>query len=478
MTFSIAHAEQELHKRSATLNTRWYPRYHLAARAGWMNDPNGLVWFDGWYHAFYQHHPYSTRWGPMHWGHARSKDLVHWEHLPVALAPEGPEDKDGCFSGSAVVDGDNLALIYTGHKFHGDSSSDDNLYQVQCLATSRDGIHFERQGQIIDTPAGLHHFRDPKVWREGETWYLIVGSRVGDTGQVRLYRSDDLRLWQEDGILAEAQEGMGFMWECPDFFTLNGKRVLMFSPQGLAAEGYRNRNLFQSGYLIGDWLPGQQFVAQSEFIELDRGHDFYAPQSFLTPDGRRIVIGWLDMWESPLPEQQDGWAGMLSLPREIRLGADNRLRMTPAEEVAVLRGSYYPLLAQQLKNQSAPVVEEAEAIELELVWEMNTATAECYGLTLGDGLRVFVDAQSQRLVLERRYPQFALEGSRSVPLPAGDRLALRIFIDRSSVEVFVNDGDACLSSRIYPQETQRQLAIFASSGSATLSSGGYWPLDK
>jgi beta-fructofuranosidase len=152
--------------------------------------------------------------------------------------------------------------------------------------------------------------------------------------------------------------------------------------------------------------------------------------------------------------------------------------MTPAEEVAVLRGSYYPLLAQQLKNQSAPVVEEAEAIELELVWEMNTATAECYGLTLGDGLRVFVDAQSQRLVLERRYPQFALEGSRSVPLPAGDRLALRIFIDRSSVEVFVNDGDACLSSRIYPQETQRQLAIFASSGSATLSSGGYWPLDK
>ena len=209
MTFSIADAEQELQKRSATLNPRWYPRYHLAARAGWMNDPNGLVWFDGWYHAFYQHHPYSTQWGPMHWGHARSKDLVHWEHLPVALAPEGPEDKDGCFSGSAVVDGDTLALIYTGHKFHGDPGNDDNLFQVQCLATSRDGIHFERQGQIIDTPAGLHHFRDPKVWREGDTWYLIVGSRVGDTGQVRLYSSADLRQWQEEGILGEAQEGMG-----------------------------------------------------------------------------------------------------------------------------------------------------------------------------------------------------------------------------------------------------------------------------
>lgn len=177
MTYSITKAEQEIQSRREGLNLRWYPRYHLAARAGWMNDPNGLVWFDGWYHAFYQHHPYSTQWGPMHWGHARSKDLVNWEHLPVALAPEGPDDKDGCFSGSAVVDGDMLALIYTGHKFHGDPGDEANLYQVQCLATSRDGIHFVRHGTVIDTPPGLHHFRDPKVWREGEWWYMVVGAR-------------------------------------------------------------------------------------------------------------------------------------------------------------------------------------------------------------------------------------------------------------------------------------------------------------
>lgn len=152
MTSLLEQAEQTLEKAQSEINPRWYPRYHLAARAGWMNDPNGLVWFDGWYHVFYQHHPYSTKWGPMHWGHARSKDLIHWEHLPVALAPEGPADKDGCFSGSAVVDGDTLALIYTGHKFHGSADTDDNLYQVQCLATSRDGIHFERHGMVIDTP--------------------------------------------------------------------------------------------------------------------------------------------------------------------------------------------------------------------------------------------------------------------------------------------------------------------------------------
>ncbi|HED6270830.1 TPA: glycoside hydrolase family 32 protein [Enterobacter sichuanensis] len=477
MTYSITKAELELQSRREELNLRWYPRYHLAARAGWMNDPNGLVWFDGWYHAFYQHHPYSTQWGPMHWGHARSKDLVHWEHLPVALAPEGPEDKDGCFSGSAVVDGDTLALIYTGHKFHGDPDDEANLYQVQCLATSRDGIHFARQGMIVDTPPGLHHFRDPKVWREGESWYMVVGACDGETGQVRVYRSADLREWQDMGVLAVAEKEMGYMWECPDFFTLSGKRVLMFSPQGLAAEGFENRNLFQSGYLVGEWQPGQHFVREGEFVEMDRGHDFYAPQSFLTPDGRRIVIGWLDMWESPLPEQEDGWAGMLSLPRELTLSADNRLQMRPAREVESLRGAWFPWPVNTLTNQQIALVERCDALEVNLQWDCANSTAEHYGIRLGAGLRVYIDAQMQRLVLERYYPQYGLCGSRSVALNLNNVLNLRLFFDRSSVEVFVNEGEACLSSRIYPDEDCRDLALFAWTGRASLIHGGAWQLE-
>ncbi|WP_174509717.1 glycoside hydrolase family 32 protein [Klebsiella oxytoca] len=477
MTYTIANAEQELQQKSDALNPRWYPRYHLAARAGWINDPNGLVWFDGWYHAFYQHHPYSTQWGPMHWGHARSKDLVHWEHLPVALAPEGPEDKDGCFSGSAVVDGDTLALIYTGHKFHGEAGNEEHLYQVQCLATSRDGVHFERQGTVLDTPSGLHHFRDPKVWREGEHWYMVVGARVGDTGQVRLYRSADLRQWHDEGILDEAEAGMGYMWECPDFFTLGEKRVLMFSPQGIAAEGYRNRNLFQSGYLTGEWQPGQPFVRDGEFVELDLGHDFYAPQSFLTPDGRRLIIGWLDMWESPLPEQEDGWSGMLSLPRELTLGADNRLLMRPAQEVECLRGAWFPWPVSALNNQQSLMVENAEAMEVILHWDCAGSTAEQYGLSYGDGLRIYVDAQMQRLVVERHYPQHGLCGVRSAAISLTSPLTLRLFFDRSSVEVFVNDGEACLSSRIYPEAERRALSLFACNGSALLSEAGAWQLE-
>jgi beta-fructofuranosidase len=472
---NIPNAEQELNSKRETLNMRWYPRFHLAARAGWMNDPNGLVWFDGWFHAFYQHHPYSPKWGPMHWGHARSRDLVHWEHLPVAIAPEGPEDKDGCFSGSAVVNSDELALIYTGHKFHGDPSSDDNLYQVQCLATSQDGIHFTRQGLVLDTPPGLHHFRDPKVWHEGENWYMVVGARVDDVGQVRLYRSNSLQHWEYQGILAQAPQHMGYMWECPDFFTLAGKQILMISPQGIAAQGYKNRNLFQSGYIVGHWQPDTEFTQESVFQELDHGHDFYAPQSFLTPDGRRIVIGWMDMWESPMPEQQDGWAGMLSLPRELTLTEDNRMQMRPAKEVEGLRQAWYSWPLSILCNQQICVVEHCETMEVILLWDIATSTAEQYGIALAEGMRLYVDNQTQRLVLERNYPQYNLCGQRSVPLPETSRLELRIFFDCSSVEVFVNDGEACLSSRIYPD--QRQLNVFAWSGNASLTQCGAWQLE-
>lgn len=278
-------------------------------------------------------------------------------------------------------------------------------------------------------------------------------------------------------MLDEAESTMGYMWECPDFFTLNGKRVLMFSPQGMQAAGFSNRNLFQSGYLIGEWQPGQRFIRHGEFREMDNGHDFYAPQSFATPDGRRIVIGWLDMWESPLPEQQDGWAGMLSLPRELSLSADDRLQMRPAKEVESLRGAWFPWPVSTLNNQQTTMVDNCEAMEVNLRWDCARSSAEQYGLRFGDGLRIYVDAQQQRLVLERHYPQYGLCGTRSVPLTAGADLNLRIFFDSSSVEVFVNDGEACLSSRIYPQAPRRELALFAWSGAAALTEAGAWQLE-
>lgn len=475
MTLLLTAANHALNDKKDAINPRWYPQYHLAPQAGWMNDPNGLTWFDGYFHAFFQHYPFGPDWGPMHWGHARSRDMVRWEHLPVALAPEGPEDKDGCFSGSAVVNGDTLALIYTGHKFHGEPV-EANLYQVQCLATSTDGMTFQRQGQVIDTPAGVHHFRDPKVWREGEAWYMVVGARTADIGEVQIYRSADLRHWEFESNIKQDDGTLGFMWECPDLFTLGETQVLMFSPQGVRADGYHNRNLFQSGYLTGKWQPGSPFVATSEFKELDHGHDFYAPQSFTTPDGRRVVIGWLAMWESPMPEKADGWAGMLSLPRELMLDDRGNVRMTPVKELETLRGKQYPWPVSELHNQTLQVADHASAMEISLCWDMSHSDAEQYGLSLGDGARLYVDNQSRRLVLSRDYPQAGLSGYRSVPLPEDGLLHLRIFIDHSSLEVFVNQGAFTLSSRIYPDPLRRTLSLFSQQGHAVVQQACAWEL--
>ncbi|MEX3022456.1 glycoside hydrolase family 32 protein [Kluyvera sp. STS39-E] len=457
------------------VNPRWYPSYHLAPPVGWMNDPNGLTWFNGQFHAFYQHYPHAPEWGPMHWGHARSRDMVRWESLPVALAPEGEEDKDGCFSGSAVVSDGKLCLIYTGHKFVGEPI-DDNLYQVQCLATSLDGVTFCREGQVLDTPLGLHHFRDPKVWREDEYWYMVVGAKTQDVGEVQIYRSDDLRSWQFESTITSMNICGGYMWECPDLFPLGEKHILLFSPQGLEAQGYRYRNLYQSGYAVGHWKAGKPFIVEQPFQELDYGHDFYAPQSFTTPDGRRVIMGWLAMWESAMPEKADGWAGMLTIPRELTLTDSNKILQQPVKEMETLRGE--PLCWQPGELQDTPflLADNAEAMEVVLTWDTSRSTAEKYGLRLGDGAQIYIDSQSQRIVLDRHFPEWNLSGCRSVPLPEGEQLTLRIFIDKSSLEVFVNAGEYTLSSRIYPQDHHRSLSLFSQHGVATVRECCAWPL--
>ncbi|KAA8995617.1 glycoside hydrolase family 32 protein [Affinibrenneria salicis] len=478
----LAKANEHIAATRPLMNMEWYPSWHLAPTAGWMNDPNGLVWYDGMWHAFYQHYPYDAVWGPMHWGHARSRDLIHWEHLPVALAPAGTDDKDGCFSGSAVDNDGELSLIYTGHVHEGDRATDAGLRQVQCLATSRDGVHFTSHGKIIDPPPGIQHFRDPKVWKMGDSWYVVIGLRVDDRGEVRLWRSNDLRAWEPAGLLARSAPGESYMWECPDFFPLGDKWVLLFSPQGMKADGYRNRNLFQSGYLVGSWQPGGEFVIETPFTEIDAGHDFYAPQTMTGPDGRRIMLGWLAMWESIMPEKAHRWAGMLTMPRELTLSADLRIKATPAREIEACRADPHSYQDIRLARDSLPLLTGCEALEVGLSLDLTASDAEKYGLRLGaeqddeQGLFIYVDNQSRRLVLDRRYPACGISGYRSVPLPDGDTLQLRVFFDRSSVEIFVNDGDISLSSRIYPQAQARHLSLFAQNGGAHFPRVNHWTI--
>ncbi|GFW26959.1 sucrose-6-phosphate hydrolase [Trichonephila clavipes] len=457
----------------------WYPAYHLAPPKGWMNDPNGLIEFEGYFHAFYQHNPSAPVWGDINWGHARSKNLIEWEHLPEGISPSIEEDKDGCFSGSAVDDSGVLTLLYTGNVF----LEDGHLQQVTCLATSNDTIHFTKHGMVLDHPEGVEHFRDPKAWWGGEdTWYMVMGTRDGDLGEAHLYKSEDLHQWQFVRILAKAEKGLGYMWECPDFFPLSNKHLLVISPQGISPDKYKYRNLYQSGYFIGTWEPEGPFHIEKNFTEMDNGHDFYAPQTFLASDQRRIVIGWMAMWESPFPEQHQNWSGMFTLPRELSLAEDGSLLINPVREVMDFRGIEKNLNRTILHNEHLELDNNTRAIEIITVWNISSSDAETFGLRLGDknlteaGLYLYIDAQSERLTLDRRYAQYSLSGYRSVPLPKEELLFLRIFFDHSSVEVFVNGGRRCMSSRIYPLKDQRHLTIFAENGNAILESSSLWPI--
>lgn len=471
----LALAQSALEKLCARRGNAWYPIFHLAPPAGWMNDPNGLIYFNGRYHAFFQHHPASAYQGPMHWGHATSTDMLHWQHEPIALAPGDKYDRDGCFSGSAVDDDGVLSLIYTGHICLDDRGNDSIIREVQCLATSHDGIHFEKQGCVLTPPEGIMHFRDPKVWHEDGSWWMVIGARdASDNGQVLLYRGTSLRDWHLEHVLAHSAAGKSYMWECPDFFRCGNFHWLMFSPQGMPPSGYRFRNLFQSGVLAGSWKPGSVFALKGGFEELDYGHDFYAPQSMLAEDGRRIIMAWMNMWDSPVPTRSEARAGCLTLPREV-FERDGRLCQRPVREVESLRKKCQPLSPVRLQGLQL-LTENVQAAELLVTWHTVDSHAEHYGVRLGDGLRLYVDNQAGRLVLWRYYPEEGLDGYRSVELPDTEYLTLRIFLDRSSVEVFVNDGEATLSSRIYPQADSRQLSLYAAHGDAILTDGTLWML--
>lgn len=459
--------------------------YHLSPPAGWMNDPNGLVFFRGEYHLFYQHHPYSAQWGPMHWGHAKSSDLVHWEHLPIALAPSEAYDRDGCFSGSAVVLDDTLYLIYTGHLWLGEVRDDDKIRQVQCLASSTDGINFTKHGVVLQTPPdpSVMHWRDPKVWNRDGQWWMALGARQGDDPQLLLYRSRDLHDWEYLGCALQGQRVPdGYMWECPDIFELDGRDFFLYSPQGLKPAGYDNWNLFQNSYRTGQLDDSGCFHVRGDLHELDHGHDFYAAQTLLAPDGRRLLWAWMDMWESPMPTQADHWCGALSLPRELSRDGE-RLRMRPARELAALRQSQTLLQSCEVKSGSCVLDVQGALLEFELELDLTGSSAERFGLALRcsedvkERTLLYFDAMARRLVLDRQSSGAGVSGVRSVPIAAEQtRIALRIFLDRSSIEVFVDDGAYTLSSRIYPRPDSLLASAFAVNGTGCFSDISVWRL--
>ncbi len=455
------------------IRPRYRLRYHIMAPYGWLNDPNGLIEFKGNYHVFYQHYPYAAEWGAMHWGHAVSRDLIHWKHLPAALSPD-PAYESGCFSGSAVEHDGALTLIYTSH--------DENRSpkEMQSIAESADGIHFTKfsGNPVIRTlpEEASEDFRDPKVWREDGLWHMVLGSCKNGRARALLFESEDLRGWKYAGILFESDGTLGDMWECPDFFPLGDRYVLVVSPMHKPG----SRNL----YIVGHYdKPHHRFIPE-KIREVDFGFDLYACQTFQDHLGRRILIAWMNQWNSAFPTKEDGWAGALTLPRELKLDGTD-IRALPIKEIDRLRGRH---LAHRQMFRLEPAMRRVlpeisgKWIELCLRVRFDDPACQTFGLHLrasedrSEKTTLLCDLSEGTLSLDTTHAGLGNAEISSAPR-AGDReLSLRIFIDTSSVEVFADGGRLTLTDRIYPQDSSVFYDLFCTKGNCLVEKLDAWEM--
>lgn len=482
-------AQRAVDTAAKTMKARFRQRYHFMPPAFWMNDPNGCIYLDGQYHLFYQHHPYSPQWGNIHWGHATSRDLVHWRHHPIALAPSEPYDdhpEGGVFSGSTLYRDGVLFAYYTGTANHRDG-----FVQTQCLATSRDqGETFQKyQGNPIITqppPGASADFRDPRVLEHAGRYYMLLGSSLGGgawhqgEGCAQLYRSDDLLDWQYVGIPLRSGGALGTMWECPDLFPLGGKWVMTFSPMFNGAS--------KAVYLVGDMdfeVPRFTVLYRGE---LDWGGDWYAPQSMRDDTGRIVLMAWQNAWDwMPWwrdfgPTQAEGWCGSCALPRTVALDAQNRLVSQPVAELARLRGKEQRW--ENLRLDESPLALDCKdpvCFELRLDIDYAATTAHSMELRLrGNGdryTRVVLDLAGKRLVVDRSRADETSSGvfECALALEEGHE-AVRAFSDVSSLEVFADNGLACMSNTIYPAHDRQDNLMLAHGGRAVIRSLSMWPM--
>ncbi len=437
-------------EKEAVHYDRFRQKFHLMPPTGWLNDPNGLCEFEGEFHSFFQYSPFDAEGGLKFWGHYTSKDMIHWAYKGVALYPDQPFDCHGVYSGSAFIEDGKMYLYYTGNVKLEDGDFDyirTGREANTILVISEDGKNFSPKKELMrnkDYPKDVTcHVRDPKVWKEKDTYYMVQGARTEkDEGQVLLFESEDKLNWKLKNRVC-TKEKFGYMWECPDYFEVGGRKLLSASVQGLEGEEWKERNVYQSGcfFLNGD-IKGEYEL--SPYFLWDYGFDYYAPQTFEAEDGRRIQIAWMGMPDCPEYTNltlKDGWQHCFTFPREV-IVKNGRVLQRPVRELKAIR-----------KNK-----EEAK----EIFHKSNGAkTYEIFAEKIKDNH--FYAVLGEELVLKYRDGEFTMcfknQGKDSVSAGRKSRRCdikelfnVRILADVSSVEVFLNDGEQVFSTRYYPEK--------------------------
>ncbi len=487
-------------------------RYHFMAPKGWINDPNGLIFYRGKYHLFYQYNPGGVEWDQMHWGHAVSGDLLHWKHLPEALAPGQWYDngaRGGCFSGTALEEDGLLYLFYTGvHEGPG------GTVQAQCMACSRDGLRFEKYAKnpVLYAPEGIEeaHFRDPKVWKEGNIYYMLCAGKRNGLGSLLLFRSQNKTDWTYVGSPLQNDGSLGVMWECPDFFCLGGRDVICLSLEGAAlfpameqfgqgtvqqedflrlesivqpelSEAMRPGMVQQDGFMQpdrvqripdrGDYRVSVAFVGKLDrktgtfllenMCQIDYGTEYYAPQTLADEKGRRLMLAWgggwpwMPWWRGHGPTENEGWRGFMALPREVRMDADGKLYFLPVSEAAGLRKETLMQKEDFWLRPEEPLClcREEAAFEAELEF-LRPIDGSLQFVLRQSGCRkttVKLDFEAGVLSVDKTHSDGYGTGITRSPLwtPPGELLRLHLYLDRCGLELFADAGRTVHSCNIY-----------------------------
>lgn len=456
--------------RQAAIKAEERPLFHVSPLTGWLNDPNGFSIYKGEYHLFYQYYPYDTKWGTMHWGHYKSADMICWEPLPAALAPDEPYET-GCYSGSALERDDGAHLImYTAHYEKEDECGNRYVAERQCIATGNGVDYTKYEGNPVlteqDLPHGgiAHEFRDPKIWRDKDEYRCVAVNMSKDqSGQVLLYNSSDGYKWSFVTVLAASKCQYGKMWECPDFFELGEHAILLVSPMNMEKRGVE----FHSGHnviaMVGTYDDARHTFSYGSVQAVDYGFDFYATQTVETMDGRRVMIAWMQSWEVSACRPTDAkWFGMMTLPRELSIEG-GRVLQNPIRELEKYRAGRVEYKDVHIEDRTSLAGIRGRTIDLSFTLHSHSSDCRIFTLYIrADEIRytkievdftkslVTVDRENSGIVHDvvpvRDFAIRILEG----------KVLLRVVLDRYSAELFVNGGEQAFSMCMYdsPQDAQ------------------------
>ena len=409
---------------------RMRPRYHISPEHGFLNDPNGLTQFRGKYHVFYQWLPDVVPQGNKQWRHCISDDLVHWTDEGSTLQPKEWYEKNGCYSGSGIATEDAYFLFYTGNVRDAEGGRE----TYQCVAVSDDGKSFRKKGPLIYLPDGYTaHFRDPKVWKKNDRWWMVVGAQTKELkGNVAIFESNDLKKWDYRGNLLDTSMDWGYMCECPDVMDIEQQFLVVSCQKETGCKG-----IVFSGRM--DYAEAK-FQLQDEGNLLDEGFDFYAPQSFVDESGRCILIGWLGAGELEYqmgqPTVEEGWLHALTIPRELFI-QNGKLHQRPVKEFERIRRH------ERVIEAEGYTFIDQETWSVELLAEQ--LSSQKISFNFGNVLKIYFD--NNNLLIQRKH--WNMKGYDEVQVEISELENIQVFLDQSTAEIFVNNGEKVFTFKAF-----------------------------